>query len=55
MNHSFGTLPVCGIVEFLKTQKTMAGYDMGTVAFSCEDRTQNRYLVTFRVEVLAII
>jgi hypothetical protein len=42
---------VYSIVELLKKEKVASAYDIGPVSFSCEDRAQNRYLVTFTVEV----
>jgi hypothetical protein len=42
---------VYSIVELLKKEKVASAYNIGPVSFSCEDRAQNRYLVTFTVEV----
>jgi hypothetical protein len=42
---------VSAIVDTLRIEKNSRTYDIGPVAFSCEDSVQNRYLVTFRVEV----
>jgi hypothetical protein len=42
---------VSAIVDTLRNEKNSSMYDIGPVAFSCEDSVQNRYLVTFRVEI----
>lgn len=42
---------VSAIVDTLRIEKNSPMYDIGRVAFSCEDSVQNRYLVTFRVEI----
>jgi hypothetical protein len=42
---------VYSLIELLRKERTAAGYDIGPIAFSCEDRVQNRYLVTFTVTV----
>jgi len=42
---------VRAIVDILRVGKNSRTFDIGPVAFSCEDSVQNRYLVTFRVEV----
>jgi hypothetical protein len=39
------------VVKFLQLDGLKPSYDIGPIAFTCEDGVQNRYLVTFRVEV----
>lgn len=39
------------VFKFLQLDGLKPSYDIGPIAFTCEDGVQNRYLVTFRVEV----
>lgn len=39
------------LMRLLKQGENRLTYSIGNVAFSCEDKVQNRYLVTFTVEV----
>ncbi len=42
---------VSSIRDILSKRGSQSSYDIGGIAFSCEDSVQNRYLVTFTAEV----
>lgn len=42
---------VTAIMDVLRKESNKGQYSIGELAFSCEDKVQNRYLVTFKLEV----